>query len=111
MSDSQKKIWDLIGHCTQEKVNVSFTASRDVELMIGSIRSSKSGSRCDNRQSMHRASAYDEKMGGRDVRRSTIYDDEDAAMGVAAPVGALTIPVTKTEETVVPVTPVEQLNI
>lgn len=45
MSDSQEKIWDLIGHCTQEKVNISFTASRELELMIGSIRSSQSGSR------------------------------------------------------------------
>lgn len=64
----------------------------------------------DNRQSMHRASAYDEKMGARDVRRSTVYDDGDAAMGVAAPVGALTTPVTKTE-TVVSVTSVEQVHI
>lgn len=57
---------------------------------------------------MHRASVYDEKMGARDVRRSTVYDGE-AAMGVAAPVGALT-PVTKTEA-IVTVTPVEQINV
>lgn len=58
---------------------------------------------------MHRASVYDEKMGARDVRRSTVYDDGEAAMGVAAPVGALT-PVTKTEA-IVTVTPVEQINV
>lgn len=64
----------------------------------------------DNRQSMHRASAYDEKMGARDVRRSTVYDGGDASMGVAAPVGALATPVTKTK-TVVSVMPVEQISL
>lgn len=32
---------------------------------------------------MHRASAYDEKMGPRDVRRSTVLDDGEFAYGVA----------------------------
>lgn len=37
----------------------------------------------DNRQTMHRASPYDENMGVRDVRRATVYDDGDAAFGVS----------------------------
>lgn len=43
----------------------------------------------DNRQSMHRASAYDENMGARDVRRSTVFDNGEEALGVPAPAGAL----------------------
>lgn len=64
----------------------------------------------DNRQSKHRASAYDEKMGlGMGGSRLFIMMGE-AAMGVAAPVAASTTPVTKTE-TVVSVTPVEHVNV
>lgn len=45
----------------------------------------------DNRQSMHRASPYDENMGPRDVRRATVKDDGPDAFGVTKPVAVSTV--------------------
>ncbi|KAH8895530.1 hypothetical protein GQ53DRAFT_804356 [Thozetella sp. PMI_491] len=71
LPDSQKRIWDLIAHCTQPKYTfvAEWTSAGDMMWW-------------DNRQSMHRASPYDENMGARDVRRSTVFDDGEAAFGV-----------------------------
>ncbi|KAI0470545.1 hypothetical protein GGR56DRAFT_668055 [Xylariaceae sp. FL0804] len=74
LPDSQQIIWDLIGHCTQPQYTFAFEW-RDPGDMVW----------WDNRQSMHRASPYDENMGARDVRRATIFDDGPAAHGVAKP--------------------------
>ena len=49
----------------------------------------------DNRQSMHRATPYDEKMGPRDVRRVTIKDDGESAFGVPKPVAKSSVPVSE----------------
>lgn len=43
----------------------------------------------DNRQSMHRATPYDESMGPRDVRRVTIKDDSESAFGVPKPTSVI----------------------
>ncbi|TVY22772.1 Alpha-ketoglutarate-dependent 2,4-dichlorophenoxyacetate dioxygenase [Lachnellula hyalina] len=71
LADSQKMVWDLIAHCTQTKY--TFTAEW---ISAGTLMW------WDNRQSMHRASPYTEKMGARDLRRSTVIDDGPFAFGM-----------------------------
>ncbi|KAI1333868.1 putative alpha-ketoglutarate-dependent 2,4-dichlorophenoxyacetate dioxygenase [Xylariaceae sp. FL0016] len=74
LEDSQKIIWDLITHCTQPKYTYSCEWRSGGDMIWW-----------DNRQSMHRATPYDENMGPRDVRRATVLDDGECAFGVPNP--------------------------
>ncbi|OJJ46428.1 hypothetical protein ASPZODRAFT_16194 [Penicilliopsis zonata CBS 506.65] len=72
LEDSQKLIWELIMHCTQDQYVFSMEWLQGGDMVWW-----------DNRQSMHRANPYTETMTARDVRRSTIIDDGPQAHGVA----------------------------
>ncbi|KAG9579024.1 putative alpha-ketoglutarate-dependent 2,4-dichlorophenoxyacetate dioxygenase, partial [Aureobasidium melanogenum] len=69
--DSQKLIWHLIDHCTQQKYVFSMEWLSKGDMVWW-----------DNRQSMHRSNPYREGMTARDVRRSTVVDDGPFARGV-----------------------------
>ncbi|KAG9677795.1 putative alpha-ketoglutarate-dependent 2,4-dichlorophenoxyacetate dioxygenase, partial [Aureobasidium melanogenum] len=69
--DSQKLIWHLIDHCTQQKYVFSMEWLSRGDMVWW-----------DNRQSMHRSNPYQEGMTARDVRRSTVIDDGPFARGV-----------------------------
>ncbi|CAK7235903.1 hypothetical protein SCUCBS95973_009425 [Sporothrix curviconia] len=69
--NSQNIIRDLIEHCTLPKYSFLAQWNSPGDLMWW-----------DNRQSMHRAQPYNEKMGPRDVRRSTVLDDGEGSHGI-----------------------------
>ncbi|KAG4413691.1 hypothetical protein IFR04_013160 [Cadophora malorum] len=72
LEESQRLIWELIGHCTQAKYVFSFEWLDSGDMVWW-----------DNRQSMHRANPYTNEMTARDVRRSTIIDDGPLAFGIS----------------------------
>jgi len=66
-----KIITELIEHCTQPKYTISVKWHQPGDLVIW-----------DNRQSMHRGTAFHDQMEVRDMRRTTVFDDGPYKDGV-----------------------------
>lgn len=85
-----KIINELIEHCTQPKYTISLKWHQPGDLVIwGKHRihfhegeETLTRHYTDNRQSMHRGTAFHDQMEVRDMRRTTVFDDGPYKDGV-----------------------------